>query len=52
ARSIWWHSLHGKLSCRSTLHHILPSHFDNSFCVLCDLEIDSASHFLLSCETK
>ncbi|KAG2226343.1 hypothetical protein INT45_006015 [Circinella minor] len=52
ARSIWWRSLHGKLSCRSTLHHILPARFDNALCALGDLENDSVSHFLFSCDTK
>ncbi|KAG2217916.1 hypothetical protein INT45_008666 [Circinella minor] len=52
ARSIWWRSLHGKLSCCSTLHHILPARFDNALCALGDLENDSVSHFLFSCDTK
>ncbi|KAI7849601.1 hypothetical protein BDC45DRAFT_426804, partial [Circinella umbellata] len=52
ARTIWWRAIHNKISCRATLHHILPASFDNALCPLGDLETDSAPHFLFSCETK
>ncbi|KAG2216069.1 hypothetical protein INT45_001342, partial [Circinella minor] len=52
ARTIWWRALHNKISCRSILHHILPTHFDTDLCPLGDLQTDSVSHFLFSCESK
>ncbi|KAG2226206.1 hypothetical protein INT45_003351 [Circinella minor] len=52
ARTIWWRTLHNKLSCRANLHHILPAKFDNVLCPLGDLETDSAPHFLFFRESK
>ena len=52
ACTIWWRALHGKLSCRTNLHHILPARFDRPLCVLGDLALDTGNHFLFSCPYK
>lgn len=52
ARTIWWKSLHGKISCRSVLNQLLPNSFEDNLCPLGNLAIDSVAHFLFSCHSK
>ncbi|KAI7861343.1 hypothetical protein BDF14DRAFT_1739066 [Spinellus fusiger] len=52
SRSIWYCSLHGKLSCRFFLHQIAPAMFPDSICPICLASEDHPSHFLFLCLNK
>ncbi|KAG0777095.1 hypothetical protein G6F16_012438 [Rhizopus arrhizus] len=51
ARTILWRFYHKKLSCRSRLHHIIPSKFPNPDCQLCG-GVENDEHFFWSCPVK
>ena len=51
-RSLWFRFLHDKLSCRATLHNIVPSIFPSPTCAICSAQTDSPEHFLLLCPPK
>ncbi|OAD78033.1 hypothetical protein PHYBLDRAFT_164915 [Phycomyces blakesleeanus NRRL 1555(-)] len=52
SRNIWFQLLHCKISCRSALHHCVPTVFPSATCSLCGTTDESQDHFLFACPLK
>ncbi|OAD70417.1 hypothetical protein PHYBLDRAFT_171169 [Phycomyces blakesleeanus NRRL 1555(-)] len=52
SRNIWFRLLHRKISCRSALHHRVPTAFPSATCSLCGTTDESQDHFLFTCPLK
>ncbi|SAM06327.1 hypothetical protein [Absidia glauca] len=51
-RSVWWRTLHHRLSTRVYLHKIMPGKFESSCCPICLESHEDAIHLLVNCPRK